>query len=103
MKLKHTPGPWKYALAVVNNAPNVFVVTNGKWGSPNIIVTENEANARLIASAPTMLEALIEAREYIEGQIDIASEPNFDGSPRPNKAMQLSTILDAAIRKTGII
>lgn len=55
---KHTPGPWKSALAVVSNAPSIYVITNGKWGAPNLAQVYDEADARLIAAAPEMLEAL---------------------------------------------
>lgn len=54
----HSAGPWKHALAVVNNAPSVYVVRHAKWGSPTIALCEHEADARLIAEAPAMLAAL---------------------------------------------
>lgn len=54
---KPTPGPWKASEAICRNAPNAHVVTDGKWGSPNIAVVDTEANARLIAAAPDLLEA----------------------------------------------
>lgn len=65
-QVKHTSGPWKTRLAVVNNAPNTWVVTNGKWGAPNIAECSLEANARLIAAAPDMdrvIDYFLEAYE----------------------------------------
>jgi len=56
--MKHTPGPWKAAEAICENAPNEHIVTNGKWGAANIAIVDTEANARLIAQAPAMLDAL---------------------------------------------
>lgn len=49
---KHTPGPWKLDREVVVDREDLEVATvdvnQGKW----------EANARLIAAAPELLEAL---------------------------------------------
>jgi hypothetical protein len=70
--MKHTPGPWKYALAVVNNAPNIYVVTTGKWGAANIAQCSEdsgEANARLIAAAPDLLAALDALYSYCHGNV----------------------------------
>lgn len=62
--MKHTPGPWKPNEAIVANAPNTFVVTAGKWGSPNIAIVDTAENARLIAAAPELAEMLTEALTY---------------------------------------
>lgn len=66
--MKHTKGPWKYSLAVVSNAPSVFVITNGEYGAPNLAVLsqENEANARLMSTAPELLQELKSALLYIK-------------------------------------
>lgn len=68
MKTQHTPGPWQL------NADNriVFVPTNG-FGNDNIAFINPEgkapdlmeANARLIAAAPDLLEALKLAKEEL--------------------------------------
>jgi hypothetical protein len=63
MKPKHTPGPWRHEGtfdSVVRGADNSYVAVSsgyqkGGW------VSLTQANARLIAAAPEMLEALIEA------------------------------------------
>ena len=54
---KHTPGPWK----VEHGGVNSFDVWLEGWKVPKL--TENEANAQLIAAAPDMLEALEMARD----------------------------------------
>lgn len=63
----YTQGPWKASLAFRNNEPNIYVVTDGKWGSSSIVETQNEANARLIAAAPELLALLKEARNRMIG------------------------------------
>lgn len=67
---KHTPGPWK----AVQHGEDWWSVLKGAWdisqngaSEPGVVACakysamtpeENEANARLIAAAPEMLEAL---------------------------------------------
>lgn len=54
-----TPGPWKYALAFENNAPNYYAITTGKWGAPTIAKCYGtEGEAQLMTAAPDMLAAL---------------------------------------------
>lgn len=67
MKVKHTPGPWEvgeanhtlqYEIGVRAVDEDGFVIcdiTNDGYGPE-----ENEANAKLIAAAPEMLEFLME-------------------------------------------
>lgn len=62
---KHTPGPWKkYDSAF----PQFFVTTDGKdickVSSEDVSMLEAEANARLIAAAPDLIEALEKMVEY---------------------------------------
>ena len=67
---KHTPGPWSF-----NTSPNCWSVlqvgSSGRWivagGTAWAIPgrqSEAEANARLIAAAPDLLEALEDLREW---------------------------------------
>lgn len=63
MTTQHTPGPWKAVTAILNVAKEgdpetAHIVTTRKWGAPNIAEVTTEANARLIAAAPALLEAL---------------------------------------------
>ena len=79
MKTKHTAGQW-----TVGNFPFLHVESNGKWvcqtsdiknTAPFLsdeyaeeskrVKEEQEANAKLIASAPDLLQTLIELREYL--------------------------------------
>lgn len=80
---KHTPGPW---LASKYPRSNAYVVTttpgdakgdiaNVLFGLGSKIAEETEANARLIAAAPELLEAAIEALPYIN------ADPNDPAGP----------------------
>lgn len=60
-EVKHTPGPWSY---LRTTHPRGYIVT-GRDGIYDIAIVrdvggtpENAANARLIAAAPELLEAL---------------------------------------------
>ena len=63
-KLKHTPGPWKYQNEKWNTVKKPddaeYCIGGELFNVCNILDTvDPEANARLIAAAPEMLEALI--------------------------------------------
>lgn len=70
---KHTPGPWKYSAYFSGydsfhrdfslNAGDVEIIGGcGCCGSPTI---SSEADARLIAAAPELLEALEALQPYV--------------------------------------
>lgn len=74
---KYTPGPWKRRGNTVSGPFGVTVVhcmDNGVWGEKgchSITKTEANANARLIAAAPELLEALealLSADLYADGE-----------------------------------
>ncbi len=58
---KHTPGPWRVGLAddtvVTTQDGDEIVLVQGDYGDPTAWPVM-EANARLIAAAPELLEAL---------------------------------------------
>jgi hypothetical protein len=68
MKVQHTPGPWKYE-ADTDSSPwtirsvkeNYWIATMDSWDG----AVDNLANARLIAAAPEMLEALKASLEML--------------------------------------
>lgn len=76
MKTQHTPGPWIRSRAV-DNSEDVHICSADRDGKPNGLIAtcnamiswnpatrkseEMEANARLIALAPEMHTALLEA------------------------------------------
>lgn len=68
---QHTPGPFKAVQVYVENAPCVWAVQRKNireqlWGK-SLLATyiDNEADARLFAAAPDMLEALRVAVNHI--------------------------------------
>jgi hypothetical protein len=64
--MKHTPGPWKYAVVRERSGPNTLDDGYGYvWPEPTGQTiaevrksSDTEANARLIAAAPDLLAAL---------------------------------------------
>jgi hypothetical protein len=75
-KQKHTPGPWQVEYYTGDHGrPTVVKKTPGRVGNPISAVTilfthdgdaVTEANARLIAAAPDLLAACIQALSSIE-------------------------------------
>lgn len=63
---KHTPGPWRATLKTVT-APETEdrLALEVRIHGGN--VDDNRANARLIAAAPELLEALVELLAEVEG------------------------------------
>jgi len=74
---KHTPGPW----SVRKPGGTVVITLDARHGGycevartvSGSLNSQREANARLIASAPDLLEALILALPYVEDASDSAS------------------------------
>src|SRR6516165_6430321 len=69
-KVKHTPGPWtltehsgKYTPRHIIRSKNAAIIEFASFGSVGI--EQREANARLIAAAPELLEALEQAHTLI--------------------------------------
>lgn len=70
---KHTPGPWliadeskTFVYALGKEGTNVFSCNVESAGTERASKREKEANARLIASAPELLEALKSVIEEID-------------------------------------
>lgn len=70
MSAKHTPGPWRYSgpnsgeifgwMGQKQDIPLVIAKVGGYWDG------EQEANARLIAAAPDLLEAVEHALRLLD-------------------------------------
>lgn len=78
----HTPGPWKFQQD--GNEPYwsvdmPFTDGSGRYGAYNAMVYTTEEDARLVASAPELLEALIAAKGTIEYLL-----ANSDNGPAEN-------------------
>ena len=80
--LKHTPGPWEAMPPMgrgtghnwtIKAGPNLCVAESGRW-----LITdphaESKANAILIAAAPDMLAALVDAENRLRGSGMIGGE-----------------------------
>lgn len=73
---KHTPGPWEAVFNDSGDHGTHYIVCEsgviGYWHGHKSHHTDNfwrisEADARLIAAAPELLEACIKAREWLDG------------------------------------
>lgn len=90
MAAKHTPGPWDYAPTAGNHDFSIYAAETGRRDIA-LVRDFNEANARLIASAPEMREALlfiidanarlIDAQAVAENNQDMLAE-ELDGMAR---------------------
>lgn len=74
--MKHTPGPWTVDDSVPDEAvyvmcPSGTIANVGPCGTPD---DEDKANARLIAAAPDLLEALKNTLCYLEADSDDDTE-----------------------------
>lgn len=79
MSTKHTPGPWTFEKVTKPtryfevHIPGDHPIAVGRSGGPDDVHACDEANARLVAAAPEMLEALKAVDGYFE--------PNPKGVP----------------------
>ena len=93
---KHTPGPWKSVMKVhvvdVNDTRIADVIDRFD-GKDNNFKSSAEANARLIAAAPELLEVLIDARE------DLAKRTGEFGADWDGTSMLIR--MDTAIAKAA--
>lgn len=60
MKTKHTSGPWYYTCGAIWKDPEAetYCIAKADRNTPETAPTERDANCRLIAAAPELLEAL---------------------------------------------
>tara|TARA_Y100000034_G_scaffold83417_1_gene99843 strand:- start:1311 stop:1583 length:273 start_codon:yes stop_codon:yes gene_type:complete len=78
MDSKHTPGPWY--LASTDNGAQAHLQTSARETDTYIALidtmdTEQDANARLIAAAPALLEAAKALIDELDGHIGAGVEP----------------------------
>jgi hypothetical protein len=116
MSAKHTPGPWT---AVPNGGDDedpraVLVAVRDQYGDWTVLADcrnrwladdvsgDEEANARLVAAAPDMLEALEHAKWWIETTCQYAHEEGTSvDSLASGKTSALKPILAAIAKATG--
>ena len=93
----HTPGPWECRIARRSNCYEIIgpdnegIADTGNWPEENML--ENEGNARLIASAPEMLEALEEIAQGRGG----FSKDNYEFAK--NVIENMKALAEAAIAR----
>lgn len=90
---KHTPGPWKLRRAE-HSLEHDFILHAGPhiiaWSVPRADrrnarkKSEHIANAKLIAAAPVLLEAL---KEMVEGDAEAIAEAEALGAPFPEEML----------------
>nr|WP_313510277.1 hypothetical protein [Stenotrophomonas geniculata] len=96
MSSKHTPGPWIYAYSdsdtchFVVSAPHEREEVAGEYGIPR------SDDARLIAAAPELLDALIEAVDC--GMVPISSAKD-GGASTHSRQVRCADMIRAAIAK----
>jgi hypothetical protein len=61
--MKHTPGPW--AIGIETDNDQAQIISADGWHLASVALDPLPANARLIAAAPDLLEALEDVAEWL--------------------------------------
>ena len=83
MSAAHTPGPWDWHGPYMTGAYKISSLAPEGGQVLDVMIdrsASNLANARLIASAPDLLEALTWALAQIENDLDPDHQAAFDGA-----------------------
>lgn len=107
MSARHTPGPWAVFERGIRAGSICTIVHRIKWWACGLDESEEMANARLIAAAPELLDAVALARAQIKEDRDALAQCHTDPSGYVDKlgAAALSeydetlSLIDAAIAK----
>lgn len=107
MSTKHTPGPWREQREIQGGRVIYRVYrVHGEFASPaechpHTVPNEGvqQANARLIAAAPDMLEALLRIADDGCSRCDADEEHMQNGEECDNHGDQLRAVARAAIAK----
>jgi hypothetical protein len=96
MNTTHTPGPWTYKddfelVVVPKNDPQADAICE-ITGNPS----EQFANARLIAAAPELLEALQNLVQFVEWREDFIVEDHEEGEE--NQYSKALTVIQKATK-----
>lgn len=100
MKTKHTPGPWYYrpeepsVEAEHNNDTGFFLTVADCGESRTMSVDEQKANARLIAAAPELLEALQVCLWALTDETGNIAEREYNASVMARAAITKSTAVN---------
>lgn len=75
MGTKHTPGPWyPHATGLARSGLPEFQIHWSEDGECVAEIVHGEADARLIAAAPELLEALLKARRFVVSSHDAVGD-----------------------------
>ena len=103
--MTHTPGPWKInprASMVVESESGRTIASCGGYASTSEdTMPENQANARLIAAAPSLLTAIYDAREIIALYIDEAGPCDHEANICICGVKSVLNEIDTVISKAG--
>jgi hypothetical protein len=101
MTTEHTPGPWTYD----KEAEDVYSPGHGRGIPVCIVGKDNGANARLIAAAPELLEALMESHGAICAVLCAMRRdmPNHSWIPALNKAEEQAIAAIAKITNEPVM
>lgn len=98
--MKHTPGPWKAFLkngiVAVTTASGKEVIHWSGFDSSEFSTNTDEANARLIAAAPELLDALNKTRQGYRNLIELKLLPS---AAYEDATREYIAVMDAAIAK----
>lgn len=93
MTAQHTPGPWFFCKQDdTDEDSEFFVMESNKYDWPNVVAeTDREADARLIAAAPDLLEALQAIVRSLSDQDDEGMIEHAEPMIRARAAIQKAT------------
>jgi hypothetical protein len=80
---KHTPGPWTAIITTdgtheVTTSDGIYPQTVARmYSTGKLMQSQAPANARLIAAAPELLEALSRVSEFLEANYSTADMPDI--------------------------
>lgn len=95
---EHTRGPWRYEAETktIRSVPaNYWLASMDSWDG----AVDSVANARLIAAAPELLEALKEARQYAELKLEGFRREYSEQHAIVQTPLRLIATIDSAIAK----
>lgn len=103
---KHTPGPWVTDNSVLRGSinrldePRRHIALTSDWENEKGDREQNEANARLIAAAPELLEALESAIEC--GMVPSSTAKDGGATRHARQVVVADMIRDAVAKAKGL-
>lgn len=107
MNVGHTPGPWSFLIDESGSGDEIFGYDVSAADGRSIVYYDNnddpqtEANARLIAAAPELLEALQGVLEGLPFDGDESEYELAQAGCTPTEAAQLAKAFAAIARARG--